>query len=254
MRGVRPDETDSMPLDRSKLKKPGMPGARWLVLWIAAAVTAVVGVIFQHLVPNLLPIGKGFVPTPLLLLRQSPFGLIAIGALGILVGAAGIAGSPWRVPVTAADDQGTLRRTSGVRTTGGADAAAYSGLIVASAALAAVILIQFVWPAVVHTAGAGPCGSSPTVACFSDHPDFYQELPPGSGHFTTPWSRLYDGILTAVFLAALPLALAAAVTSVIALASRTRRPGVAVIGVALGSITVVVMATMDLAFFLVGGD
>jgi hypothetical protein len=119
--------------------------------------------------------------------------------------------------------------------------------------LVAVILIQFVWPAVVHTAGVGPCGSSPAIACFSAHPDFYQELPPGSGHYTTPWSRFYYGILTPVFLAALPLAVAAAVASVIALASRTRRPGVAVIGVALGSTTMVVMATMYLAFFLLGG-
>src|SRR5262249_47318706 len=242
------------PLDRSELKEPGRPGVRWLVLWIAGAATTVVGVIFQYLEPNLLLIGKGSVTTPLLLLRQSPYALIAIGALGILVGAAGIAGSHWRVRVIATDNQSTARRTSAVRTTGGADAAAYSGLIVASAALAAVILLQFVWPVVVHTAGAGPCSSSPTVACFSDHPDFYQELPAGSGHFTTPWSRIYDGILTPVFLAALPLALAAAVTGVIALASRTRRPGVAVIGVALGSITVVVMATMGFAFFLAGGD
>jgi len=246
-------EKDSIPLDRSELKEPGRPGVRWLVLWIAGAATTVVGVIFQYLEPNLLLIGKGSVTTPLLLLRQSPFALIAIGALGILVGAAGIAGSPWRVPVTAADEQGTVRRTSGVRTTGGADAAAYGGLIVAAAALAAVILIRFVWPAVVHTAGAGPCGSSPTVACFSAHPDFYQELPLGSGHYTTPWSQFYYGILTPAFLAALPLALAAAATSVIALASRTRRPGVAVIGVALGSITVVVMAIMYLAFFVLGG-
>jgi len=246
-------ENDSIPLDRGELKRPGLPGVRWLVLWIAGASTTVVGVIFQYLEPTLLPIGKGSVTAPLLLLRQSPVVLIAIGALGVLVGAAGMAGSSWRVPVTAADDRGTVRRTSGMRTTGGADAAALSGLVVATAALAAVILIQFAWPALVHTAGVGPCGSSPTVACFSAHPDFYQELPPGSGSYTTPWSRFYHGILTPVFLAALPLALAAAVTSVIALASRTRRPGVAVIGVALGSITVVVMAAMYFAFLLLGG-
>jgi hypothetical protein len=141
-----------------------------------------------------------------------------------------------------------------VGTSGRADAAAYSGLVVASAALAAVVVIQFVWPAIVRHAGAGPCDQSPTVACFSAHRDFYQELPPGSGHYTTPTSRFNDQALLPALLAAWPLALGAAVTSLIAIAKGTRRRRVAVMGITLGSITVVGMTAMYVAFLVVGGD
>src|SRR5215472_2091513 len=230
-----------------------MRGKRWLGLCIAAAATTVVGLAFQYLGPNIFPIGKGFRSSPLLILLQAPLALIAIGSLGIVVGAAGIAGSPWRVAVTTADTESPVRRTPVVTTTRLADAAAYIGLIVASAA-AAVILIEFALPTLAQIAGVGPCNQSPTVVCFSAHPDFYQELSPGSGSYTTPVSRFYDDILHPAVLAAWPLAVAATVASAIALASGTGRPGVAVIGLSLGSITVVVMAAQSLAFLLLGGD
>jgi len=186
--------------------------------------------------------GAPTIPVP----GPAPRALIGLGLLGIVVGAAGVAGSRWRVPVAGTDDQAVVPRA--------ADAAAYGGLIAASTALAAMIVIQFAWPAIVRGAGAGPCDQGATTTCLSAHPDFYRELPPGSGHFTTPASRFSDAALLPVSQAALPLALGAAAISLIAIASGTRRQRAAVTGMLLGSITVVVMATMFLGGVFVGGD
>jgi hypothetical protein len=199
-------------------------------------VALVIGFLLLVTGPHPPPFGKESAGAPTIPIPgPAPRALVGVGLLGIVVGTAGIAGSRWRVPVAGTDDQAVVPRA--------ADAAAYGGLVAASTALAAMIVIQFAWPAIVRGAGAGPCDQSATATCFSAHPDFYQELPPGSGHFTTPASRFSDAALLPVSQAAWPLALGAAATSLIAIASGTRRRRAAVIGVVLGSIAVVVMAT-----------
>lgn len=207
---------------------------RWLRLWVAAAAAIASGVLLLYLGPIVLSSVLG----------PAPLALVVIGLPGMVAGAAGIAGSHWRPSAAAAGVQGPARW---------ADAAASGGLIAASVALAAAILLQFGLPAIVRNS-TGPCDRSPTAACFSAHRDYYQEVPAGSGGFTTPASRFYEGVLVPVLLAAWPLALAAGVAGVTALASRTRRRRVAVIGVILGSITVVGMPMTYLAFLATGGD
>jgi hypothetical protein len=211
-----------------------------MVLWIAAATSTAAGALLLYLGPAVLPAGKGFVPNPLL--GQVPLAPIGAGIVGLVVGAAGIGRSRWSAaPATGG---------AGSR---GADAVALAGVIVGAAALAALVLIQFVWPAISRNL-LGPCDSNPSVACFQAHPDFSQEDPPGSLHFKTPMLRFYDSVAGPSFLAAWPAGLAAAITCVVALAAGTRHRRTAILGVIAGSLTVASVGTLYLAFLLGGGD
>lgn len=221
--------------------------SRWLVLWIAAAGTAAVGVLLLYVGPNLIPVGKGFGPTPLLV--QAPLALMAIGMIGIVVGAAGHALSSWKTSAASPGDQ-----SLGLTKNRLADFAALAGFVVAIAALLAVILIEFVWPSIASTMRTGPCDPDPTVACFRAHPDYYQETSSGSGGYSTPVSRIGNEILTPVLLSAWPLALAAALVSGIAVGTATKRRRLAIFGIVLGSFTVAGMGVQYLAFLVVGGD
>ncbi len=232
------------------MSSEGRHRARWLVLRIAAAATAVVGVLLLYLGPNLLPVGKGFVPTPLL--GQAPLALIAIGLIGVVVGAAGVARSSWQANATPASDQSSVPGSLGLRNRL-SDGAALGGFIVALVALVAVTLIEFGWPRVASMIGTGPCDQNPTVACFRAHPDYYQETGPGSGGYSTPVSRIGNDILTPITLSALPLALAAALVSVIAVGFGTSRRRLAILGIVLGSLTVAGMGVQYLAFLVMGG-
>lgn len=222
------------------------------MLWIAASATASVGVLLLYVGPNLLPVGKGFAPSPLL--GQAPLALMAIGMIGIVVGAAGVALSSWQPDATAAHEDSSVPGSLGFTRNRLVDGAALAGLIVALGALLAVILIELVWPIVTSTMRTGPCDQNPTIACFRAHPDYYQETGPGSDGFSTPVSRITNGILTPIMLLAWPLALAAALVSVIAVGSGTRRRRVAILGIVLGSFTVAGMGVQYLVFLLIGGD
>jgi hypothetical protein len=237
---------------RSFLSTEGRQGLRWLVLWIVAAATAAIGVILLYLGPNVVPGGKGSVPSPLL--AQAPPALIAIGMVGVVLGAIGIARSRWRAAATTSDDRSFGHGSVGVRMTRLADSAAIGGFVVAAAALLAVILVELVWPVVASTMRAGPCDQNPTVACFRAHPDYYQETGPGSGGYSTPVSRIGDDILTPILLSAWPLGLAAAVVGVIALATGTNRRRLAILAVVLGTAAVAGMGLQYLAFLVSGGD
>lgn len=226
----------------------GRRGVRWLALWIGAAATAAIGVLLLYLEPSLLAMGKGSVLTPFL--ARAPVALMAVGMLGIIIGTAGIARAGWRGALSA-NEGGRRQRAFDVGPTRGADAAALSGLVVAAAASLAAILLEFGWPAIASTMRAGPCDQSPTVACFQAHPDFYQEIAADS--YSTPVSRI-GHILGPIQLAAWSLALTAAVTSAIALATGTTRRRMAILGVIIGSMTVVGMAARYLAFLVLGGD
>jgi hypothetical protein len=211
-----------------------------MLLWIAAATSTAAGALLLYFGPAVLPAGKGFVPNPLL--GQAPLALIGTGIVGLVVGAAGIGRSRW-----------SAATATGGAVTRAADAAALAGVIVGAAALAALVIIQFVWPAISRSL-PGPCDSNPGVACFQAHPDFYQEDPPGSLHFTTPVSRFYDRVVGPSFLAAWPAGLAAAITCVVALAAGTRYRRPAILGVIAGSLTVASVGALYLAFLLGGGD
>ena len=237
---------------RSFLSKEERQSLRWLVLWIVAAATAAIGVLLLYLGPNLVPAGKGSAPSPLL--AQAPPALIAIGMLGVVLGAIGIARSRWRAAITTVDDRSSGQRSVGVRRTRLADSAAIGGFVVAAAALLAVILVELVWPIVASTMRAGPCDQNPTVACFRAHPDYYQETGPGSGGYSTPVSRIGNDILTPILLSAWPSGLAAAAAGVIALAARTNRRRLAILAVVLGTFTVAGMGLQYLAFLVSGGD
>ena len=215
-------------------------GGRWLVLWIAAAAAAAIGGLLFYLGPNLYPTGKG-VASPNPFLGQGPIALTAVGMVGMVVGAAGIVRSRRRAAV----DRGTTRYS---------DVAAIAGFLVAAGALVAVILTVIVWPVVASSLSARPCDQDPTVACFRAHPDFYQEIVPGSGGYSTPVSRIADDIVTPVFLSAWPLGLAGATLGVIALATATRLRRLAILGVVLGTLTVAGMGLQFVGFFIGGGD
>lgn len=221
-------------------------GSRWLLLWMAAAVTAAIGVLLLYLGPGLLAMGKGSVPISVL--AQAHLALIAVGMLGIIVGAAGIARTLWRA-VPSANDPRIRQPGSSVRTTRRADAAALSGLVVAAAALLAALLLELGWPSIASTMRAGPCDQNPTVACFRAYPNYYQEI--AADRYSTPVSRIGQ-IVGSIQLAAWPLALAAAATSAVALATGTRRRRTAILGVIVGSMTVVGMAAQYLAFLVLG--
>jgi hypothetical protein len=223
------------------MSSKGNQGVRWLVLWIAGAATAAIGALLLYLGPNLLPVGKGYVPTPFL--GQAPVALLAIGIIGIVVGAVGVVRSLWRAPASPAQSQPAGRRL--------ADSAARGALIVAVVALMTAILTEFVWPTIASTMRAGPCDQDPTVACFVGHPDYYQETAPGG--YSTPVSRIGDNLVTPAMLAAWPLALAAALVGAGALVKETRRRRVAILAMILGSVTVVWMVTWYLAFLVFGG-
>jgi hypothetical protein len=238
---------DADPVDRGSPPGRGLPGARWLGLWIATAAAIVVGLLL-YLGWTVFPIGKGFVPGPLL--DRVALALVAIGVVGILVSAAGIVGSRWLGSIDAAGWQPTMPDTVGVRWP---DVSAYVSLIAVSLALATLILIFFAWPTVERNARPGPCDQSPTAACFSAHSQFYQELPPGSGHITTPMTRFSDAVFPPAYLGAWLLALAGALTGVLALASGAGRSRVAVLGLTLGSITLAGMAAQYFAFAIFGG-
>jgi len=225
----------------------GRLGVCWLVLWISAAVTAAIGVLLLYMGPSLFPMSKGSVLFPVL--ARAPLGLLVVGMLGIVAGTAGIARARWRA-AHSANRQGIRQQGSGAGTTRPADAAALSGLVVAAAALLAAILLEFGWPAVASTMRAGPCDQSPTVACFRAHPEYYQQI--AAGGYSTPVSRI-GHLLGPIQLAAWPVALSAAATSAIALATGTRHRRIAILGVTVGSITVVGMAAQYLAFLVFGG-
>jgi len=225
---------------------------RWLVLWIVAAATAAIGVLLLYLGPNLVPTGKGSAPSSLL--GQAPPALIAIGMVGVVLGAIGIARSRWRAATTTVDDPSSGHQSAGVRRTRLADSGAIGCFVVAAAALLAVILVELVWPIVASTMRAGPCDQNPTVACFRAHPDYYQETGPGSDGYSTPVSRIGNDILTPMLLSAWPSGLAAAAAGVIALATRTNRRRLAILAVVLGTFTVAGMGLQYLAFLVSGGD
>ena len=226
---------------RSATSKEQSQGVRWLVLWIVGAATAAIGVLLLYVGPNLMPVGKGFVPVPFL--AQAPLALLALGMVSFVVGAVGIVRSLWRTPASPAQSQPVGRRS--------ADAAALGALIVAIVALMTAILTQFVWPTIASTMRAGPCDQDPTVACFVAHPDYYQETAPGG--YSTPVSRIGDNIVTPAVLASWPTALAAALVGVVALVKETRRRRVAILAMILGSLTVLSMVAGYLAFLVLGG-
>lgn len=230
----------------------GTKRSRWLVLWIAVAATAGVGVLLLYAGSNLLAVGKGFGPPAVL--GQTPFALMAIGVIGIVAAAVGVARTNWHAPATPAGDKSGVTGSLGLRTNRLSDAAALGGFIVAIAALIAVILVEFVWPSLASTLLPGPCDQNPSVACFSAYPDYEQETGPGSGGYSTPVSRIGNEILTPILLSAWPLAFAAALVSGIALGTATRRRRLATFGIVLGSLAVAGMGVQYLAFLVVGGD
>ena len=223
-----------------RLTQNRKPSVSWPVLWVCSAGATAIGVLLLYLDPYLAPLGKGSVPAPLLF--QAPQVVIAIGMLGIVVASAGIVKSRWPESLS-------LPTRRPVRLA--ADAGAIGALVIAVAALMTVILVEFVWPTIQANFPAGPCDQDPTVACFSAHPNYYQEI--GSGDYSTPISRIGHDIVTPALLATWPLGLAASVTSLIVLAIGTRHRRVAIIAMILGSLTVLWIGAGYLAFLVFGG-
>ncbi len=203
---------------------------RWL---IPAAVLAIgLGVLMW-----VVPLGKG---VALIVPPQTPLVLILAGTLGLVVGVAGT----WR---SRSSQAGGL-----------ADAAAPAGLVLALAAVLALSIVFVVEPILVSLLGPDPCAPStflpnhqPDLACFHAHPNYYQPMAGGYG-WSTPGSRMSQS-LGQFFLAALPLALGAILSSWLALAKGTRRRRTALSALALGSLVIVGMVVIIFGSLLAPG-
>ena len=215
-------------------------GNGWLAMWIVASAALLSGVLLLYLPPDLVPSGKGQAGSPWL--GWAPFTLIGAGALGVVVATAGVTRARWRTTSVVISSR---KRA--------ADIAAIAGFATAIIALAAWALVVFGWPAISTYVAAGPCDASPSVECFRAHPQFYEEAPAGSLHFTTPASRLYDNVMQPTYIASWPLGLGAGLVSVIALFAGAARRRTAIGGVVLGSAVVVGVVVQYLAFLLSGG-
>ena len=209
-------------------------------MWIISSAASLAGILIVYLPPDLVPRGKGQPEIPWL--GWAPLALIAAGSLGIVVATAGVARARWR---TRSADLGSPKRASNF--------AAIGGFTTAVIAFAAWALIAFGWPGLFTNFAAGPCDASPGVECFRAHPQFYEEDPAGSLHFTTPASRLYDNVLQPTYIASWPLGLAGGLVSVIALSAGARRRRMAIGGVVLGSAVVVGVVLQYLALLVGGG-
>ena len=201
---------------------------RWLAIWIAGATSTAAGVGLLYVSPLSYPFDK-------LLLAQAPLVLIGAGAVAVTLGSLRLVWAQWR-PAT------THRR---------ADLTAYAGSTIAGVALLVEVLIQVGWPVVESAMPPGPCDSNPAVACFQAHPGYYQQI--GDEGYSTPASRLGQ-MVTNIELAMWPIALLGAITCVIALSMGTRRPRIAALGLAFGTVVVAGMVIEYLAFIVSGGD
>lgn len=140
-----------------------------------------------------------------------------------------------------------------------ANVAAVAGLVAAVAAVLAASVMYIVEPVLVSQQGPDPCIPSNTLpdkysmtACLSAHPDYYH-LDPVAGSYSTPGERFAQELAPA-WAAALLLAIAAILSSWLALSERTRLRRVALSALVIGSLVLLVIVGPVLAFLVVGGD
>lgn len=139
-----------------------------------------------------------------------------------------------------------------------ADAIALTGLALALFALLAVGALRFSGPIAVSLQGPDPCGAAkgvrgPDTACVLSHPAYYQYDPATGSVIARGWliSQTVDAV---AWPAVLPLALAAALVSGLALAMGTGRRRIARSALTVSAVIVVGIGLFFLVFVGGGGD
>ena len=139
-----------------------------------------------------------------------------------------------------------------------ADATALIGVALALLALLAVGALIFSWPIADSLQGPDPCGarpgkSQPDAACVRAHPDYYVS-DPATGYVDARGSLISQTVDAVAWPAALPLALAAAVISGLALAMGTGRRRLARSALTISALIAVGMGFVYLVLVGGGGD
>ena len=139
-----------------------------------------------------------------------------------------------------------------------ADSAALTGLGLALLALLAVGALSFSWPIADSIQGPDPCGAAkgvgpPSTACVLAHPDYYM-YDPATGAVNARGSLISQSVNAVAWPAALPLALAAALISGLALAMGTGRRRIARSALTLSALIAVGIGFFFLALVGGGGD
>ena len=214
---------------------------RWIVIWLVGAAVLIFGVGTIYVGQTSFGAGKAgdLYPPP----QMFPALLIS-GVVGLIAGTAGV----WRTLARPPASAPPKRRITF------ANVASPVGLIAAAAALGAVVIV-FTAPSIAQqAAGSDPCAQSYSPSCFSAHPDYYQATD-GGDHWTTPSSRVNEGVAP-FFLVAWPIALAGALISILALAAGTARRRTAIAGLVLGSGIAIGQVLLELGMMLGlgGGD
>ena len=155
----------------------------------------------------------------------------------------------------------SARSANGPATSGGhrlANVAALTGLAFALLAVLALGTVFFFDSIVVSLQGPDPCGATkgafgPDTACAQAHPDYYA-YDPATGYVTPRSLLISQAVDPVAFDATLPLALAAALISWLALALGTSRRRMAIAALTIGGLVAVAIGFLFLAFVGGGGD
>ena len=225
---------------------------RWLIP--ASVLATGLGILVLYV-----PLGKA---AALIVPPEAAYVVVLVGAIGMVVGVArGWSRSSQLGGVdfgAGSDPQG---EAMGRKL---ADATALAGLAVALVALLAVGSVFVVVPILVSILDPDPCrneivappgGAAPSTqtSCLSAHPGYYQ-FDPVAYAWSTPGSRISRTVDSVAGPAEVPLALAAALISWLALAMGSGRRRTALLALTISSVIVVGQVFWFLIFVVGGGD